>query len=75
MNEQSLIDIDTVLDTLEAIEKDVYRPDMYSQERLSKLLRERMRAVTDLMRGHRQEVEQIVYAEPKLNVIEGGKAS
>lgn len=62
MNEQDLILLDELQDILEGFEKDVYRPDMYSQERLAKALREQLRRATAIVASYRQVAESIVYA-------------
>jgi len=67
--EQDIYQLDDALDILQGWDKDVFHPDQYSSERLHKGLREKLRAVEDIIKSHRELMVGILESKPALKAV------
>jgi hypothetical protein len=73
--EKDIQDTDTALEILKGWEKDVFRPDVYSNERLAKDLREHLRDVILQMENNRSLLCEIMGPVYPVGVEKDYKAS
>ena len=62
LHEEDLVLLDELHDILKGFEQDVYQPNMYSQERLAKALRNQLSRATAIVASYRQVTEALIYA-------------